>query len=62
VGVAKVGLVSGHVVMLMMLVTMVGTLRVLVMVAEARVKTVCVAVPEMGVEVLSFVSKGGTAE
>jgi hypothetical protein len=47
----------GHVVTLMMLVTVVGTLRVLVTTAEARVKTVCVAVPEVSVTVLSIVSK-----
>lgn len=47
----------GHVVTLKVLKTVVGTLVVEVMVAEASVKTVCVAVPEMGVEVLSLISK-----
>jgi threonine/homoserine efflux transporter RhtA len=35
----------------------VGTLVVVVMVTEATVKAVWVAVPEIGVEVLSFVGK-----
>jgi len=53
----SVGEAVGQVVTLTVLKTVVGTLVVEVIVAEARVKTVAVAVPETGVEVLSLISE-----
>ena len=53
----SVGDAVGQVVTLKVLKTVVGTLVVDVIVAEARVKTVAVAVPETGVEVLSLISE-----